>query len=130
MFLIYTKRRKPELGRFKFLGKFKLRKEKHDKEIVTYETEESVQPDVEVTSEEKAEEQPVKDYYETLYSKEIPKKMSLKESKSLWKKKSWEGVNAVEKNIDSLYQAEERNRQRFPDDINKKVDKLLSKKKS
>lgn len=80
--------------------------------------------------------QPMKDYTETLYSKNTaPKKnkSSEKDEKKQPKRTSWENPATIEHNIDTM-----RQRKTEPsdttlytsDDINKKVDRLLTKKKT
>ena len=123
------------LARWKLFDKFKSKKEEDNKktEIPIQESEEISQPEPE-TIDEKKEESPITDYHETLYSNgQGPKKSteSPKTSEKPWKPKSWESPHTIEKNVDGISKKKIGHTEKFSEssDINKKVDRVLSKKK-
>ncbi len=89
-------------------------------------------PDNEIIEEnnEEQEELPILDYEETLYSKDVKRKFPEKKEKIVskqWKRTSWESVDTIEENIDSL------NKRKFSrmiksGAVEKKLDKILEKK--
>lgn len=115
---------------------FKRKKEKQDTEIKEIEVEpidETVsKPEKEVVEEddEKQEELPILDYKETLYSEEgkqkHPEKKEKIEKKEL-KRTSWESIDTIEENIDTLNQRKF-SRKVKGGALEKKVDKIFKKK--
>jgi hypothetical protein len=89
-------------------------------------------PDNEIIEEnnEEQEELPILDYKETLYSKDVRRKFPEKKEEIVskqWKRTSWESVETIEENIDSL------NQRKFSKmvkggAVEKKLDKILEKK--
>ncbi len=123
------------MAKWKLFGKSKSKKEENIKEmeIPTQEREEISQQEPETIDEtnEETEELPVTDYYETLYSNgHAPKKSTIspKTSEKPWKRRSWESVHTIEKNIEDI------GKKKIDDtassyeswNINRKVDKIIS----
>ena len=105
-------------------------------EITVQESKEVLQPEPETIDEtsEETEELPVTDYHETLYSSgHAPKKSTTppKTDEKPWKQKSWESAYTIEKNVDDIGKKKiDYTEKTFESrDVNKKVDRLLSKKK-
>jgi hypothetical protein len=107
-----------------------------EKTISTQEKIESEEKQEKTEIKEQPKETPIKEYDETLYSKGSGQKQSstaVPEKKRLLKRTSWENADLIEENIDSM-----RRRQtdspssclQEGDDIDKKVDYILLKKKS
>lgn len=129
------------MAKRKLFGRSKSKKE--NKEIdIPIDIKETLQPEQEIISEtnEEAEELPITEYHETLYSKEsAPKKSKApsKASEETWKRKSWESVGTIEKNVDHIKQKKavgtsdykQKSSNIKDKDIDKKVDRLFSKKK-
>ncbi len=126
------------MAKWKLFGKSKSKKEENinEVEIPVQESEEISQQEPETIDEtnEETEELPVTDYHETLYSNgHAPKKSTIppKTSEKPWKRRSWESPHAIEKNIDDIGKKKidytEKSSESF--DTDKKVDRLLSKKK-
>lgn len=123
------------MAKWKLFGKSKSKKEENIKEIEipVQESEEIPQQKSEAIDEtnEETEELPVTDYYETLYSNgHAPKKstISSKKSEKPWKRRSWESVQTIEKNIEDI------GKKKIEDtassyeswNIDRKVDKIIS----
>ena len=126
------------LARWKLFGKFKSKKEENDKkmEITAQEIKEVLQPEPETIDEtsEETEELPVTDYHETLYSNgDAPKKSTTppKTDEKPWKQKSWESAHTIEKNVDDIGKKKIDYTEKTYEsrDVDKRVDRLLSKKK-
>ncbi len=126
------------MKKWKILSKFKTKKEEDRKEpeISVEENKEIPQPEIkeEEETKEEIEELPVKEYRETLYSRgEAPKKPQItpKPIEKQWTKRRWENVDVVEKNIDDIgkRKSEDTEKTLTKLDINKKVDRLISKRK-
>ena len=122
------------MAKWKLFGKSKSKKEENinEVEIPVQESEEISQQESETN--EETEELPVTDYHETLYSNgHAPKKSTIppKTSEKSWKRRSWESPHAIEKNIDDIGKKKIDYTEKSSEslDINKKVDRLLSKKK-
>ena len=97
------------MAKWKLFGKSKSKKKENIKEIEipAQENEEIPQQEPETIDEknEETEELPVTDYYETLYSNGHAPKKSTKPSKKSekpWKRRSWESVQTIEKNIEDI----------------------------
>jgi hypothetical protein len=84
---------------------------------------------------EESEEVPVKEYNETLYSKDSVQKQpatTLPEKKQTLKRTSWESPGTIEHNIDDMGQKQTKlpgTRTQTSNDTDKKIDRILSKKK-
>lgn len=126
------------LVRWKLFGKSRSKKEEKSKEMETtaQENKEVLPPEPEKIDEtsEETEELPVTDYRETLYSNgDDPKKSTTppKTDKKPWKQKSWESPYTIEKNVDDFGKKKIKNAEKTSNsrDLDKKVDRLLSKKK-
>ncbi len=83
---------------------------------------------------EESEEMPIKEYNETLYSKDSVHKQpatTLPEKKQPLKRISWESPGTIEHNVDSMERKQTKRsgtRTQTSNDTNKKVDRILSKK--
>ncbi len=83
---------------------------------------------------EESEEKPIKEYNETLYSKDSLQKQpatTLPEKKQLLKRTSWESPGTIERNVDDMERKQTKQsgtRTQTSNDTNKKVDRILSKK--
>ncbi|UCD13383.1 MAG: hypothetical protein JSW60_07445 [Thermoplasmatales archaeon] len=122
--------------KWKLFSKSKSKKEEKSKEveIPVQKSEEVPQPEAINETKEETEELPTKDYHETLYSEgQAPKKTTIspKPSEKAWTPKRWESPQAVEKNVDDIGKKKDYHTEKYPksSDINKKVDRLLWKKK-
>ncbi len=122
------------LARWKLFGKSKSKKEENSKkmEITAQESKEVLQPEPETIDE--TEELPVTDYHETLYSNgDAPKKSTTppKTDEKPWKQKSWESAHTIEKNVDDIGKKKIDYTEKTYEsrDVDKRVDRLLSKKK-
>ena len=79
-------------------------------------------------------EKPIKTYHETLYSRGTtpPKPKTKQSTKPLqsWKSTHWEGINSIEKNVDTIHTKEKTTHttNRKETDIERKVDIILNKK--
>ncbi len=120
----------------KFTNWLKKRKKPDAKDSSIYD--EKQQPETEQTREEnieKLKEEPIKEYNETLYSKESARKQPMKttpEKKPLMKRTSWESADVIEENIDRMrrkqtHSTDQCNQTR--ENTDKKVDFILLKKK-
>ena len=70
------------------------------------------------------------EYHETLFSKDSKSKKHSKFEQAYSDQRIWRDLNAIEENIDGIDKSRLKlSTSRSNDDINKKVDKLLSKKK-
>ena len=85
----------------------------------------------------KHEPKPVKEYHETLYTKgHAPKEKKLKaptKQDTQWKPKHWEGINTIEKNVDTIH-IKDNDWRSTPNtkeetDIERKVDMIIKKNK-
>ncbi len=125
------------MKKWKILNKFKTKKkDSKEPEISVEENKELPQPVVkeEEETKEEIEELPVKEYRETLYSRgEAPKKPQIapKPREKQWTEKRWENVEVVEKNIDDIGKRKPEHDEKTLTklDLNKKVDRLISKRK-
>lgn len=126
------------MKKWKILSKFKTRKKEDSKEpeISVEKNEEITQPDIKEEDEikEENEESPVKEYRETLYSRgEAPKQspISPKSIEKKWPGGRWENVDFIEKNVDHIGKRKPEYTEETLTklDINKKVDRLISKRK-
>jgi len=126
------------LARWKLFGKSKSKKEENNKEIeiMVQENKEVLQPEPETIDEtsEETEELPVTEYHETLYSNgHAPKKSTTppQTDEKPWKQKSWESAHTIEKNVDDIGKKKIDYTEKTSEsqDVDKKVDRLLSKKK-
>ncbi len=120
------------LAKWKLFGKSKSKEEESRKEIdiPIQETEETLQTEQKIIAEtdEETEESPIVEYHETLYSKEhVPKKgeMPSKTSSDSWKRRTWENVDTIEKNIDVMSKKEVITKSSTTKDMEKKVDSLI-----
>jgi hypothetical protein len=83
---------------------------------------------------EKSEEMPIKEYNETLYSKDSVQKQpatTLPEKKQPLKRTSWESPGTIEHNVDDMERKQTKlsgTRTQTRNDTDKKVDRILSKK--
>jgi hypothetical protein len=112
------------------LRKSKGKKEQTEKEIdipIAQETDDAKNDTTPILDTgEDNENQPITEYQETLYSSETtPKK-----KKDTYKQKSWERSTTIENNVDSLNQNAHVQKKTYSisDDIDKKVDNVLSQK--
>jgi len=127
------------LAKWKIFGKSKPKKEDKSEceEIVHPEPKEILEPEEEIIIETKqdTEEPTVIEYRKTLYSEGYaPKKdkISSKTNEEPWKRRSWENMSTIEKNVDGISKKKMETKtsiQTKSSDTDKKVDKLLSKKK-
>lgn len=100
--------------KWKLFGRSKSKEEPESEESIYEEPKETMQSD----TEQEPEEPTLAEHHETLYSKgTIPKKETINQT-------NWRDVNAIEENVDSL-----RKSKKPVSNLDKKVDKILSKKK-
>jgi hypothetical protein len=115
-----------------------LKKKKQPQAEKTITTEEKTESDTKQErpeTREQPKETPIKEYDETLYSKgseqNQPSKAGLEKKKPL-RRTSWENADLIEENIDSMRRRQTEATSGSPqdrDDIDKKVDYILLKKK-
>lgn len=125
------------MKKWKILNKFKTKKkDSKEPEISVEENKELPKPVVKEKEEtkEEIEELPEKEYRETLYSRgEAPKKPQItpKPIEKQWTGKRWENVEVIEKNIDDIGKRKPEHDEKTLTklDLNKKVDRLISKRK-
>ena len=128
--LTYLEQRSGEtyLTRWKLFGKSKAKKEESEKEldIPIIEDKETTKQEEKVSFEtsEETEESPITEYHETLYSREHPSK----KGKETWRRRSWESISTIEKNVDTIDKKKTVYKQTSSDSegIDRKVNKLLS----
>ena len=81
-------------------------------------------------TEQESEDSKMIEYHETLYSKDSKSKKHSKFQQAYANQRIWRDLNAIEENIDGLDKSKlELSTSQLDSDINKAVDKLLSKKK-
>jgi hypothetical protein len=84
---------------------------------------------------EESKEVPIKEYNETLYSKDSVQKQpatTLPEKKQPLKRTSWESISTIEYNVDDMGRKQKKlpeTRTQTSNDTDKKIDRILSKKK-
>lgn len=106
-------------------------------EMITKEVKEPRKPeDTRPPFNKEPDEIPIKEYQETLYSKDIPPKKRTaqsEETKEPLKRTRWESAGIVEHNVDAMEKkpaVSKENGIQTSSTINKKVDRILSKKKN
>jgi len=125
------------LKKWKILNKFKTKKEySKEPEISVEKNKELPQPEIkeEEETKEEIEELPVKEYRETLYSRgEAPKKPQIapKPREKQRTGRRWENVEVIETNVDDIGKRKPKHDEKTLTklDLNKKVDRLISKRK-
>ena len=118
------------MARWKLFGRSKpIDEELEHEEPLQIESEEAILSE----TEQEPEDSRMIEYHEMLYSKDSKSKKHSKSQqthKPLSDQRIWRDVNTIEENIDDLDKSElESSTSQLDDDINKTVDKLLSKKK-
>jgi len=118
------------MARWKLFGRSKsIDEEPECEESFQIETEETILSETDQDTEDST----MVEYHETLYSKDSKsKKLSKSQQthKSPSDQRIWRDVNSIEENIDGLDKSKlESSAPQLDNDINKAVDKLLSKKK-
>jgi len=115
------------MARWKLFGRSKpIDEELESEEHLQIESEETVL----LETDQDPEDSKMIEYHETLYSKDSKSKKHSKFQQAYSNQRIWRDLNAIEGNIDGLDKSKlESSTSQLDDDINKAVDKLLSKKK-
>jgi len=115
------------MTRWKLFGRSKsIDEELENEEPLQIESEEAILSE----TEQEPEDSKMIEYHETLYSKDSKSKKHSKFQQAYSDQRIWRDVNAIEENIDGLDKSKFKSpTSQLDDDVNKTVDKLLSKKK-
>jgi len=115
------------MARWKLFGRSKsIDEEPECEESFQIETEETILSE----TEQEPEDSKMIEYHETLYSKDSKLKKHSKFQQAYSDQRIWRDVNSIEENIDGLDKSKlESSAPQLDNNINKTVDKLLSKKK-